>query len=125
MNRLAVSVSLLTLMTAGSISSIIATGSIADDMNRQIGFIEESFRRGEYERSVDFAKELQNMWNDMMYYSILINDFGHAVEITSSIAEIVSFAEEENDEIYASCDRAEAQIEMLRDMQTPTVWKIL
>ncbi len=125
MNRLAVSVSILSIMTAGCISAVIATNSIADDMSRHIGLVEESFRRGEYERSAGYAEELREMWDDMMYYSILISDLGHAVEITSSLAEIVSFAEEENDEIYASCDRAEAQIEMLREMQTPTFWKII
>lgn len=125
MNRLAVSVSMLSIMTAGCISSVIATHSITNDMSHHISLVEESFRRGEYERSADYAVELQQMWDDMMYFNILINDLGHAVEITSSLAEIVSFAEEENDEIYASCDRAEAQIEMLREMQTPTFWKII
>lgn len=125
MNRLAVSISILSIMSAGCISAYIATYSITEDMNHHIDLIEESFRRGEYERSVDFAEELQDMWDDMMDYSILINDLGHAVEITSSLAEIISFAEEENDEIYASCDRAQAQIEMLREMQTPTFWKII
>ncbi len=125
MNRLAVSVSILSVMSACCISAVIATNSITKDMSHQIDLIEESFRRGEYERSVDLAEELQDMWDDMMDYSILINDLGHAVEITSSLAEIISFAEEENDEIYASCDRAQAQIEMLREMQTPTFWKII
>ena len=125
MNRLAVSISILIVMAAGCTSAVIATNSITKDMSHHIDLIEESFRRGEYERSVDLAEELQDMWDDMMDYSILINDLGHAVEITSSLAEIISFAEEENDEIYASCDRAQAQIEMLREMQTPTFWKII
>lgn len=125
MNRLAVSISILTVMAAGCASSVIATNSITDDMSHHIDLVEESFRRGEYERSVELAEELQDMWESMMDYSILINDLGHAVEITSSLAEIISFAEAENEEIYASCDRAEAQIEMLRDTQTPTLWRIL
>ncbi len=125
MNRLAVSVSILSIMSAGCISAVIATGSITKDMSHHIDLIEESFRRGEYERSVGYAEELRDMWDSMMDYSILINDLGHAVEITSSLAEIIAFAEEENDEIYVSCDRAQAQIEMLREMQTPTFWKII
>ena len=60
-----------------------------------------------------------------MHYSVLINDLGHAVEITSSVAEIASFAEEQDDEIYAACDRAQALIKMLRDIQKPTLWNIL
>jgi len=125
MNRLAVSVSILIVMAAGCTSAVIATNSITKDMSHHIDLIEESFRRGEYERSVGFAEELQDMWNGMMDYSILINDLGHAVEITSSLAEIISFAEEKNDEIYAACDRAEALIDLLRDNQIPTLWKIL
>ena len=57
--------------------------------------------------------------------AILVNDLGHAIEITSSVAEIYSFAQEENEELYAACDRAEAQIEMFKSMQVPTIWKIL
>lgn len=125
MNRLAVSVSLLAVMAVGCTASVFAVDKITEDMTDCIDLVEESFMRGEYERSTNYAKELQEMWEDMMDYSILINDLGHAVEITSSLAEIISFAEEENDEIYASCDRAQAQIEMLRDMQIPTLWKIL
>lgn len=125
MNRLAVSVSLLAVMAVGCTASVFAVDKITEDMTDCIDLVEESFKRGEYERSTNYAKELQEMWEDMMDYSILINDLGHAVEITSSLAEIISFAEEENDEIYASCDRAQAQIEMLRDMQIPTLWKIL
>ncbi len=125
MNRLAVSISILSVMAAGCVISVFATNKITEDMSEHINLVEESFKRGEYERSTDYAKELQDMWKDMMDHSILINDLGHAVEITSSLAEIISFAEEENDEIYASCDRAQAQIEMLRDMQTPTFWRIL
>ncbi len=125
MNRLAVSISILGVMAAGCAASVFAVDKITSDMSLQIDLVEESFRRGEYERSVKFAEELQDMWHDMMNYSILINDLGHAVEITSSLAEIVSFAEDENDEIYASCDRAQAQIEMMNDMQKPTFWKII
>jgi len=125
MNRLAVSISILSVMAAGCVISVFATNKITDDMHEHINLVEESFKRGEYSRSADYAKELQNMWEDMMEHSILINDLGHAVEITSSLAEIISFAEAGNDEIYASCDRAQVQIEMLRDMQTPTFWRIL
>lgn len=125
MNRLAVSISILAVMAAGCTAATLATSAITKDMSAHIDLVEESFQRGEYERSAEYAKQLQGMWQDMMYYSILINDLGHAVEITSSLAEIVSFAEDENDELYASCDRAQAQIKMLRDTQTPTLWKIL
>ena len=71
------------------------------------------------------AEELKQMWYDFMDFSILVNDLGHAVEITSSVAEIESFARDNNNEIYAACDRAQAQIKMLRDTQNPTFWKIL
>lgn len=125
MNRLAVSISILSVMAAGCVVSVFATNQITEDMHEHINLVEESFKRGEYSRSVGYAKDLQDMWENIMEHSILINDLGHAVEITSSLAEIISFAEAENDEIYASCDRAQVQIEMLRDMQTPTFWRIL
>ena len=56
---------------------------------------------------------------------MLINDLGHSLEITSAIAQVYSFAQEGNEELYSACDCAQALIELFRDKQTPTFWKIL
>ena len=125
MNRLGVSIGILSAMAAGCAVSVMATSHIADNMSRQVDIVEDAFTTGDTERCISAANELSRIWNDTMYYSILINDLGHAVEITSSVAEIVSFAEDSNEEIYASCDRTQAQIALFRDMNTPTLWKIL
>ncbi len=125
MNRLAVSISILSVMTVGCIASVVATNSITDRMTDMVDIVEEAYENGDKERCIEAAEELSDIWDGMMKYSILINDLGHAVEITSSIAEVVSFAEEQDDELYASCDRAQAQIEMFREIQLPTLWKIL
>lgn len=125
MNRLGVSIGILSVMAAGCTASVLATIHITARMSEQVDIVEQAFTAGDTERCVSAAKELTHIWDDMMHYSILINDLGHAVEITSSIAEIQSFAEDNNEEIYASCDRAQAQIEMFRDMHIPTFWKII
>ena len=125
MNRLGVSIGILSVMAAGCTASVLATIHITARMSEQVDIVEQAFTAGESELCVTAAKELSHIWDDMMHYSILINDLGHAVEITSSIAEIQSFAEDNNEEIYASCDRAQAQIEMFRDMHIPTFWKII
>ncbi len=125
MNRLGVSIGILSAMAAGCVVSVMATVHIADSMSRQVDIVEEAFTAGDTERCISAAHELSRIWSDTVYYSILINDLGHAVEITSSIAEIISFAEDSNEEIYASCDRTQAQISLFRDMNTPTIWKIL
>ncbi len=125
MNRLGVSIGILSVMTAGCAAAVLTTNSITARMSEQVDIVEQAFNAGDTQRCISAAQELSRIWDDMMHYSILINDLGHAVEITSSIAEIQSFAEDENDEIYASCDRAQAQIKMFRDMQTPSFWKII
>ena len=125
MNRLGVSIGILSVMAAGCTASVLATSHITGQMSEQVNIVEQAFSEGDTQRCISAARELSRIWDDMMHYSILINDPGHAMEITSSIAEIQSFAEDENDEIYASCDRAQAQIEMFRDMQLPTFWKII
>lgn len=125
MNRLAVSISILSVMAAGCTASVIATDHISNKMSDMVDIVEQAFTDGDKEQCVAAAKELSDLWNNMMHYSILVNDLGHAVEITSSIAEIESFAEDQNEEIYASCDRAQAQIEMFKEIQQPTLWKIL
>ncbi|MBE6901954.1 MAG: DUF4363 family protein [Ruminococcaceae bacterium] len=125
MNRLAVSIAILSVMAAGCGVSVWATDKVAADMMEQVELTEKAFTDGDTAACTAHAEQLDGIWDGVMKYSILITDLGHALEITSSIAEIRSFAEEQNDELYAACDRAQAQISMFREMQMPTLWKIL
>ena len=87
--------------------------------------MEDAFEKGGTDAGTKAANELSERWQSFMKYGVLVNDLGHAVEITSSIAEIGSFVQEGNEELYAACDRVQAQIGLFRDMQVPTFWKIL
>lgn len=125
MKRIVISVILLCVVTFGCVYSVFAVNDFTGKMLDKIHKVEREFEAGDTEKSAQTAKELSEDWNKFIDYAILVNDLGHALEITSSIAEIHSFAQEGNDELYAACDRAEAQIDMFRDMQKPTLWKIL
>lgn len=125
MSRLIISIAILAAMTVGSIFAVVKVDSVSDKMSDAVSRTEKAYERGDSEECVKAAEELHELWHEFLEYSILVNDLGHAVEITSSIAEIGSFAQEQDDELYAACDRAQAQIELFRDMQTPTLWKIL
>ncbi len=125
MNRLIISVVILAAMAAGCFYSVYATKDLTQELSECIDRVEQAHSDGDNERSVKYAEELRQQWDEILHYSILINDLGHAMEITSCIAEISSFAEDGNDEIYAACDRAQAQLELFQEMQTPTIWKIL
>ena len=125
MNRLAVSVGILTLISAGSAAAVIATEASAMRMTELVDSAEQCFSSGDTKGCIYAAEKLSETWDELLHYSILITDPGQALEISSSVAEILSFAQAENEEIFASCDRAQAQIKMFREMQTPTLWKIL
>ena len=125
MKRIVISVILLCVVTFGCVYSVFAVNDFTGKMLDKIHKVERAFEAGDTEKSAQTAKELSEDWNKFIDYAILVNDLGHALEITSSIAEIHPFAQEGNDELYAACDRAEAQIDMFRDMQKPTLWKIL
>ena len=125
MNRLIVSVIILAALAAGCFYSVYVTSDFTHSMSDCIDNIEQSFTDGDDEQAVKYAEELHDQWDKILHYSILINDLGHAMEITSCIAEISSFAEAGDEELYAACDRAQAQLELFREMQTPTLWKIL
>ncbi len=125
MNRLVVSIGILSVMAAGCAASVAAAVSVSDRITDGINRAEEAFRRGDTAACVEAAEEVVRIWDNVTYYSILISDLGHAVEITSSAAEILSFAQAGNEELYASCDRLQAQIELFRENQIPTLWKIL
>lgn len=125
MNRLITSIILLAVMSAGCFYSVYATSRCADELSQLVDMVEQSHTDGNDEQAKQYAEQLREEWDKILHYSILVHDLGHATEITSCIAEITSFAEEGDDEIYAACDRAQAQLELFREMQTPTLWKIL
>ncbi len=125
MNRLVVSIILLVVLTAISFGSLFAVDIVTDKMLQLVDDVESAYQLGDNERSCDSAEELEELWEDFMDFSLLLNDIGQAVEITSCIADISSFAQQGNDELFSACDRAQAQIELLKDSQVPTLWKVL
>ncbi|MCH5209155.1 MAG: DUF4363 family protein [Oscillospiraceae bacterium] len=125
MKRIVISIVILAVMSVGCFYSVRVSCDFTDKLIEQIHEIEDSFEKNDIEAANNAAKRLNKEWGEFVDFAILINDLGLAVDITSSLAEIQSFAEDANDEIYASCDRAEAQIDLFRDMQMPTLWKIL
>ncbi|MCH5196916.1 MAG: DUF4363 family protein [Oscillospiraceae bacterium] len=125
MKRIVISAVILVVMSVGCFYSVSVSCDFTDKLIEQIHEIEDSFEKNDIEAANNAAKRLNEEWGEFVDFAILINDLGLAVDITSSLAEIQSFAEDANDEIYASCDRAEAQIDLFRDMQMPTLWKIL
>lgn len=125
MNRLILSIVLLAAMAAGCFYSVYLTTQRTDELSGLIGQVEQAHSDGDDKSALEYAEQLHSLWDSILHYSILVNDLGHAMEITSCIAEIASFAEEGDDELYAACDRAQAQLELFREMQTPTLWKIL
>lgn len=125
MKRIIISVILLCITAFVCFYSVYEVNEFTAKMLDKIHEVEDAFEKGDIEKSSEKAKELSEDWNKFIDFAILVNDLGHSLEITSSMAEIHSFAQEGNDELYAACDRAETQIDIFRDMQKPTLWKIL
>lgn len=125
MKRIAISIVILSLMAVMCGWSVFAVKCKVSSLDGKIEEVENAFESGDAERCVKAAEELEEEWKLFMERAILINDLGHALEITSSIAEISSFAQAQNEELYAACDRAEVQIEIFENLQIPTIWKIL
>lgn len=125
MKRIITAIVILCVMSAACFWSVGLVDSFTDKLFELIEEVETAFEDGDTEKSSKAAENLYNEWSEFLDTAILVNDLGHSLEITSSIAEINSFAQEGNEELYAACDRAAAQLEMFRDMQTPTFMKIL
>lgn len=125
MSRLITSIAILAVMSIGCAASVAWVDTFTDRLNGYVDEVEQAFVENDTERSVKAAETLRSEWDEFIKYSIFVNDLGHAVEITSSIAEVYSFAQEANEELYASCDRVQAQLKLFKDMQIPTIWKIL
>lgn len=125
MKRIIISIFILALLSGLCCWSVISVSCKTDSLTDKIHEVEKSFENDESEKCVKFARELQDEWENFMKRAVLVNDLGHALDITSSIAEIYSFAQADNEELYAACDRAEVQIEIFKNLQIPTLWKVL
>lgn len=125
MKRIVVSIVILALLTGLCGWSVVTVKLKMGSLSDKIEEIEKAFEDGDSEKCVKAAGELEDEWKEFMARAVLVNDLGHALDITSSIAEIYSFAQAENEELYAACDRAEVQIEVFENLQMPTLWKIL
>lgn len=125
MKRIITAIVILCVMSAACFWSVGLVDNFTDKLFELIDEVETAFEDGDTEKSSKAAEKLHNEWSKFLDTAILVNDLGHSLEITSSIAEIYSFAQEGNEELYAACDRAAAQLEMFRNMQTPTFMKIL
>lgn len=125
MKRIILSIVILLMLAVMCGWSVFAVKFKMSSLDDKIEEVEEAFENGDSEKCIKAAEELEDEWKTFMERAVLINDLGHALDITSSIAEIYSFAQAENEELYAACDRAEAQIEIFENLQIPTLWKIL
>lgn len=126
MKRIVLSIVILTLIAGLCCWSVVEVVHKTDSFTEKVHTIEKAYEGGDTDKCVKVAEELQNKWQDFMNKSVLINDLGHALDITTSIAEIYSYALSENEEeVYAACDRAKAQLNIFKTMQLPTLWKIL
>lgn len=125
MKRIITSIIILALLSGLCCWSVISVSRKTGSLTDKIHEVEKAFENDESEKCVKIAEELQDEWEDFMDRAVLVNDLGHALDITSSIAEIYSFAQADNEELYAACDRAEVQIEIFKNLQLPTFWKVL
>lgn len=126
MKRIVISIVILSLIALLCCWSVFEATRKTDGFVEKVGEVEKAYQNGDTDAAIEVAGKLRSDWERFMNRSILINDLGHAVEITTSIADIYSFAQSENEEeVYAACDRAEVQLGIFKAMQLPTVWKIL
>lgn len=125
MNRIITSVIILAAMCVICFSMVGVVDRFADGLLARIDEVEKAYGEGDIARSAEAAKQLRDDWHKFLDYSLLVNDLGHALEITSAVAQVYSFAQDGNEELYSACDNAQALIEVFRDTQTPTFWKIL
>lgn len=125
MNRIIISIVILAVMSAACFSTVGYVEKFTDELISKLDEVEQAFDDGDSKRSTEAAEQLRDDWHKFLDYALLVNDLGHALEITSAVAQVYSFAQEGNEELYAACDCAQALIEIFRDTQTPTIWKIL
>lgn len=126
MKRIVLSIVILAVIALLCCWSVYEVNHKTDCFLEKVHSVENAYQNGDTDAATEVADELQNDWEAFMDKSVLVNDLGHAVEITTSIADIYSFALSENEEeVYAACDRAEAQLSIFKTMQMPTLWKIL
>lgn len=126
MKRIVLSIVILGAIALLCCWSVFEVKCKTEGFLEKVNSVETAYQNGDTDAAIEVADKLQTEWKAFMDRSVLVNDLGHAVEITTSIADIYSFALSENEEeVYAACDRAEVQLGIFKTTQMPTLWKIL
>lgn len=125
MKRFVLCIFILAGLAGLCVWSILKVESTTEDLTEKIHEVEKAFENKDSERCVQIARELYDDWEDFLDFSILINDVGQAMEISSSISEIYSLAKSGNEDLYTVCERTKVQIEVFRKVQFPAPWKVM
>lgn len=125
MRRIVLSIVILGAIALLCCWSVFEVKCKTEGFLEKVNSVEAAYQNGDTKAAIEAADKLQTEWKAFMDRSVLVNDLGHAVEITTSIADIYSFVLSENEEVYAACDRAEVQLGIFKTTQMPTLWKIL
>lgn len=112
-------------MLALCIFALLALKSEVYELIDKVDKIAESYNNDDKETAAKLAEELDSHWSEFTHSSILINDLGHAVEISASLSGIAAYAELEDDELISKCVTAKNLLELFYTTQVPTIFNIL
>ena len=125
MKRIIICVFILLILIALGIASYAYTNSTMDNTQREIEGISESFKRGDFERTKALSYTLSENWRLSYSNYFLIFDTEHIMELTSVIARIEAFADDENPEVLVECRAASELIRLYRSKEKFTLSNIL
>lgn len=125
MKRIIICAFILLILIALGIASYAYTNDAMDNTRREIEGISESFKSGNFERTKQLSYELSENWRYKYCNYLFIFDTDHIMELTSMIARIEAFADDENPEVLVECRAASELILLYRSKEKLAISNIL
>ncbi|MDO5124072.1 MAG: DUF4363 family protein [Eubacteriales bacterium] len=126
MNRTAVAVIIILLVTAFCTCEYLYVAKTVDEYIARIDEIEETYKSGDFEKATKLANNADIDWESRLEYvdMLLYHDYVNEVGVNfASIAKYVEYKEDA--EVFANCEMNRRELQSLIENEKPSLANII
>ncbi len=124
MKRIILAISLIFVLAAGSLTSLLFLKKHSENIENKAEYIMKLYEMGNNETAIEYAKEFSQYWEK---HSLMLNvlvDTDRISAINSSIYKIEPFIESDSDELIAELESIMANARWLYECEKPMWYNV-
>lgn len=126
MNRVAVAIIIILLVTAFCTCEYLYVAKTVDEYITRIDEIEETYKSGDFEKATELANNADADWESRLEYVDMLLYHDYVNEIGVNFASIAKFVEYEEDaEVFANCEINRRELQSLIENEKPSLANII